>query len=289
MTSSAKASKLFTRAWASSPSARYPGKDLTVSERENIAYGQAFPNCDDKMCWQTKDETELNNKVPESWSKDLSTSLPSADEKKSNVHEFLVLDGVVLKKHLQEAWKSDPNIATKLVIGTTAHVAYDKSNPSLFPANMTADDVRAQVEDSKIGLANLTEEALSIYGETVQGLISMISDIRFVCPLVVLARSQGNLPFYIVTQTNGEMNLADVDSDIQAILGRYQTETPEKRRYQDAIRQLFYYYVGHGKLTHYGSQNFIMRIEQDVYPENNYKNCDFWIKNEFVPHYATVF
>ena len=241
------------------------------------------------MCWQTKDETELNNKVPESWSKDLSTSLPSADEKKSNVHEFLVLDGVVLKKHLQEAWKSDPNIATKLVIGTTAHVAYDKSNPSLFPANMTADDVRAQVEDSKIGLANLTEEALSIYGETVQGLISMISDIRFVCPLVVLARSQGNLPFYIVTQTNGEMNLADVDSDIQAILGRYQTETPEKRRYQDAIRQLFYYYVGHGKLTHYGSQNFIMRIEQDVYPENNYKNCDFWIKNEFVPHYATVF
>lgn len=49
----------------------------------------------------------------------------------------------------------------------------------------------------------------------------MISDIRVVCPLFVQARSQENIAFYVVTQTQShdDLNLADVDSDIQAILG----------------------------------------------------------------------
>lgn len=123
----------------------------------------------------------------------------------------------------------------KLIIGTTKHVIYDKTKPLPFNTNLTAEEVRKYVEDSKVGQANLTDQALEKYGETVQGLISMISDIRVVCPLLVLARSQDNLPFYIVSQTQGDLNVADVDSDVQAILGRYQSETPEKRRYFDAV------------------------------------------------------
>lgn len=117
----------------------------------------------------------------------------------------------------------------------------------------------------------------------------MISDIRIVCPLLVLARSQQNLPFYIVTQTTGELKVADVDSDVQAILGRYTSETPEKRRYIDAMRQLFYYYVSHGKILSYSSQNSILNIDQDIMPRADSPNCDFWIEKQFVPHYATVF
>lgn len=175
-----------------------------------------------------------------------------------------------------------------MVIGTTAHVAYDKLKQSVF-SNFTAEDIRKYVEESQIGANNLTEEALKIYGETVPGLISMISDIRYVCPLLVLARSQQNLPFYLVTQTQGDLNLADVDSDIQAIMGRYNSKTPEKRRYLDAIRQLFYYYVGHGKVNHYRAQNFILNIEQDVIPQSELPNCNFWIQHDFVPRYAAVF
>ena len=50
----------------------------------------------------------------------------------------------------------------------------------------------------------------------------MISDIRVVCPLFVQARSQENIAFYVVTQTQShdDLNLADVDSDVQAILGK---------------------------------------------------------------------
>lgn len=289
MTSSAKASKLFARAWASSPSAHYPGKRLTENERENADYLKSFPGCNDKACWQKKDSKELMDKIPGSWTRDVSASLPTADEDKSQIHDFLVLDGTILKKHPQDVWKVDSKLASRLVIGTTAHVAYDKLKPSEFNANMTAEDIRKYVEESKIGQSNLTEEALKRYGETVQGLIAMISDIRHVCPLLVMAGSQGKLPFYVVTQTQGDLKLADVDSDIQAIMGRYNSETPEKRRYLDAIRQQFYYYVGHGKVNNYRPQNFILNIEQDVLPQSEIPNCDFWIKNDFVPHYAAVY
>lgn len=289
LTSSSKASKLYARAWASSPSAHLPGKPLVENERQNADYLKSFPDCNDKSCWKREENTTLLDKLPSEWSKDLSYSLPSVEEAKSQPHEFLVLDGSILKKHPQDAWKSDTKLSSKLVLGTTAHVAFDKSKESAF-VNFTTEEIRKYVDDSQIGQANLTDEALQLYGETVQGLIAMISDIRYVCPLLVLARSQEPfLPFYIVTQTQGDLKLADVDSDIQAILGRYTSESPEKRRYFDAIRQLFYYYVAHGKVNHYRSQNFILNIEQDIIPSSEIPNCDFWIQKNFVPHYAAVF
>lgn len=289
MTSSSKANKLFARVWLSSPSAHYPGKTLSENERENADYANSFPGCDEKSCWKKIEAAKLLANVPKDWTKDLSASLPSMDEAKSQTHEFLVLDGSILKKHPQDVWKLDSKLASKMVIGTTAHVAFDKTKPEVFAPNLTAEEIRSYVNDSKIGEAGLTEDALKLYGETVQGLIAMISDIRYVCPLLVLARSQQNLPFYLVTQTQGDLKLADVDSDVQAILGRYNSESPEKRRYLDAIRQLFFYYVGHGKVNHYRPQNFILNIEQDVIPQSELPNCDFWIKNDFVPHYAAVF
>ena len=290
LASSSKANKLFARVWLSSPSAHFPGKPLSESERENAGYANSFPGCDEKSCWKKVDSKSLLEKVPKEWSRDLSATLPGVDEDKSQTHEFLILDGSILKKPPQEVLKTDTKLATKMVIGTTAHAAFDKIKGSAF-SNFTAEDIRNYVNESKIGQLELTEEALKLYGETVQGLISMISDIRYVCPLLVLARSHEtqNLPFYLVTQTQGELKLADVDSDIQAIMGRYSSETPEKRRYFDAIRQLFYYFVGHGKVNHYKPQNFILNIEQDVIPQSDLPICDFWIKNNFVPHYAAVF
>lgn len=296
LASSSKANKLFARVWLSSPSAHFPGKSLVENERQNVDYAKIFPGCDDKTCWKEMDSKSLLEKVPEEWTRDLSSTLPSisednsSDEETKSQHEFLVLDGTILKKHPQDVFNSDAKLATKMVIGTTAHVAFNKIKGSPF-SNFTAEDVRNYVNNSKIGQKELTDEALKLYGETVQGLISMISDIRYVCPLLVLARSHpiNPLPFYLVTQTQGDLNLADVDSDVQAIMGRYSSGTPEKRRYFDAIRQLFYYYVGHGKVNHYRPQNFILNIEQDVIPQSDLPKCDFWIKNDFVPHYAAVF
>lgn len=218
----------------------------------------------------------------------MSIVLPSVEESLAKSHEFLVLDGGILKKHPQNVWSNDGSLASKLVIGTTAHVAFDPLKPSAFSVNMTAEEVRKFVNNSQIGAANLTDEVLKLYGETVQGLIAMISDIRTVCPLLVLARSQKNLPFYVATQPQGEFNVADVDSDVQAILGRYNSDNPAKRRYLDAIRNEFYYFVSHGKVNHYSFQNFVLVIDQDILPKSEYPNCDFWIKENFVPKYAAV-
>lgn len=96
---------------------------------------------------------------------------------------------------------------------------------------------------------DLNINSLNLSGSTVEGLKGMISDIRTVCPLLSLARSQNNIPFYVVTQTRGENKLADVSSDVEGILGRYTIEDSTQRRYVDSIRQLFFYYVYHGKVS----------------------------------------
>lgn len=262
------------------------GQQLSEYERANADYAEAFgPNCKEKSCWKKMEDKNLLEKIPTSWKNDLSTVLPSVNESKA--HEFLVLDGVFLKRFPKLEWKNDGNSAIKLVIGTTAHVAYDPLKPGVF-GNLTTDDVRKYVNESQIGAANLTEKALELYGETVQGLIAMISDIRTVCPLLVLARAQGNVPFYVATQPQGELNVADVDIDIQAILGRYTSDNPAKRRYLDAIRNEFYYFVSHGKVNHYSHQNFVLIIDQDILSNSDYRNCDFWIHENFVPKYAAI-
>lgn len=263
----------------------FSGKQLVEYERDNSEYAKSFgQNCGEKSCFQKLDDKKLLEKIPDPWKKDLTLFLPSVGEEKP--HDFLVVDGGILKEDPRKIWDKEGRLSTRLVIGTTAHAAYDPLKQGSFNPNMTAEEIRKYVSESLIGASNLTDQALKLYGESVQGLIAMISDIRIVCPLLVLANSQNHVPFYIATQTQGEMNVADVDSDIQAILGRYTSETPAKRRYLDALRNEFYYFVSHGKMQHYSFQHFVLVIDQDILPKSDYTNCNFWIKENFVPHYA---
>lgn len=85
------------------------------NERENIDYVKNFPECEnlDKSCWKGIDNKTLLAKLPESWTKDVKSSLPTVDEKESRPHEFLVLDGIYLTKHIQDAWKTK-NVNSKV-------------------------------------------------------------------------------------------------------------------------------------------------------------------------------
>ncbi|XP_070493345.1 neurotactin [Chironomus tepperi] len=285
LTASPKATKYFTKVWASSGSQHFSGKSLEESERENAVYASQFPDVKSLEDWQKVDSTELMKKIPESWTKKHANALPSRDEVATSFHDWIVLDGVILKKHPEDFWKSvNPKI--KMVIGTTAHAAFDDSEGSIFNGNLTEEEIVKYVDDSKIGSLNLTEEAFNLYGKTKEGLISMISDIRIVCPLLVQARSQSNpdFSFYISSQNVGPNNLATIDSDILAILGRLKTDSPEKRRYFNAFKQLFYHFVYHGKVNHQ-----FFEIQQDVLPKTDFKNCDFWISKDIVPSYAAYF
>lgn len=72
-------------------------------------------------------------------------------------------------------------------------------------------------------------------------------------------------------------------------IGRYTCDTPEKRRYQESISKLFYYFVYHGKVNSFSQQKPVLEIEQDVAAKSDYANCDFWIANQMVPHYSAYY
>lgn len=157
LTASPVASKLFERAWASSPSAVLPEKNLVDLEEQNKQFAELFRECSNLTCWQNQDASKLFEKVPQLWRRSFSSMLPSIAENHSSIHQFLGLDGVILKKHPIDVWSSG-SIASKLVIGTTRHASYEGTT-------IAADGIYQLINDSKIGEANLTEEVIKRYGK----------------------------------------------------------------------------------------------------------------------------
>lgn len=288
LVTSNKTNKLFSRAWISSASSIFPGKPLGESERANKDYVERL-GCTDtqanEACLQKVDPEDLLKKVPGEWFSG-AQDLPTRDEDNTAHHDWLVLDGDYLKTHPIDVFKSRANLPL-IVFGTTAHVEHSEKLLNKY-ANWTKELVRNHVAESKIGAMNLTDEALKRYGEDYKGLVAMISDIRTVCPLLSLTRTfPQTAPFYVVTQTEGEFDIADSDVDVLAILGRYEPKTPEQRRYVSAMQTLFYHFVSHGKINH-SSQNTVLDVGQDVLSKPAYPNCDFWIVNDFVPKFGRV-
>lgn len=284
---SPEANGLFARAWVSSGAAIFPGRSLSESERANKIYENQLKCSSGNCSLAITPADELLESVPDTWRK-VWPDLPSIDENTTARHEWLVLDGKYLQKHPADVWNRDANVSPPhLVIGTTAHESHSEKLLKKH-ANWTAELVREHIQQSKIGQMGLTDEALKRYNATYQGLVQMISDIRTVCPLLTIARTQPSVPFYVVTQTNGDLDVADVDSDIQAILGRYEPKAYQHRQYVSAMQQFFYYYVSHGKVEKFDARKRVLKVGQDVLPFEDYPNCDFWIKQDIVPRYARL-
>lgn len=280
-----KANKYFARAWASSGGAIFPKKIRQESEVDNKSFLEAV-NCKDIDCLRNMDARKLINSVEDTWRKP-QPDLPNDQEDPDQRHEWLVLDGQILKEHPGEIWAKQENLPVDLVIGTTAHAASTDKLLMKYK-NWTEPLVRKHIKESFLTKKNLTEEVLKMYPLTFKGLTSMISDIRTVCPLLAITSQMYKVPFYIVTQTRGEQDLADVDSDIEAILGRYEPKTPEQRRYFSAMQGLFYHYVWHGKIEQNMIGKKVLIVGQDVLPNATYSHCAFWINKNIVLPYAAL-
>ncbi|XP_024940752.1 neurotactin isoform X2 [Cephus cinctus] len=280
-----KAKGLFSRAWVSSGSAIFPGRSLKESEELNKAYLNSL-HCSDASCLRKQNSEDLMDAVPESWQHG-TPGLPEPREYMANgTHEWLVLDGVILQEHVGQIWARD-GLPVKLVIGTTAQSAIPARymNPNVTLEKHQVEEV---IRESLLGTIGLADEALRRYNATKKGLLSLISDIRVICPLLTVARQQEHIPFYVVTQPRGE--LADPDSDAAAILGSYAARTPEEKRHVSAMQQLFNHYVWHGEVAQEDPKGAkrVLIVDQDILPETDYPNCDFWIKKNIVPNYAKV-
>ncbi|XP_057319252.1 neurotactin [Microplitis mediator] len=283
--------KLFSRAWISSSSVLFPTKPLNASERMAESF---FNNiqCREISCLRSKSAESIMEAVPSNWYQH-DTGLPEPREASSAEwrHEWLVNDGLIIYEDILHVLQRDgPPVLT--VMGTTAHAA----TPQRFRepnATIDAAQVERIVRDSLLGTSGLADEAIARYNATLKGLVSMISDIRVVCPLWNFTKSVSNedrdVPFYLSTQPRG--HLADVDDDVASMLGSYTARAPEQKRHVSAIQQLFNQFVWHGKIVDAANvpkSRTVIVVGQDILPQRDHDNCDFWIKNNIVPRYARL-
>ncbi|GAB1861553.1 Neurotactin [Camponotus japonicus] len=281
-----RAKTLFSKVWISSGSAIFPGKELNETE---ILSQNFLDNvrCNDAACLRSKSAMYLMDSVPDIWYK-RNVNLPETKEAEvSKKHEWLVLDGSILQEHVGRILAQNKHLV-KIVMGTTAH----SGTPSqfLFKApSLNATQVQQYVRESLLGTLGLADEALKRYNATLKGMITMISDIRVICPLLTVAGMRTDIPFYVATQPR-RGHLADPDSDAAAILGTYAAVTPEEKRHVSAMQQLFNHYVWHGEVAQADPSGAkrVLVVGQDTLLEQDYPNCDFWIKKNIVPLHGRV-
>ncbi|KAG5886624.1 hypothetical protein JTB14_013071 [Gonioctena quinquepunctata] len=279
------AKKYFARAWASSGGAIYPRKSVAESEMENQSFMEAV-QCGNADCLRKLEAEKLVSAVEDTWRKP-QPDLPTADEVPEKRHEWLVLDGRILREQPEEVWSREEGLPVKLVIGTTAQSG---STEKLLMKHKewTEPLVKQHVGQSLLATKNLSEAATKMYSLNYKGLSTMISDIRIVCPLFSISTQMRAVPFYVVTQSRLEPKIADIDADIDAILGRYEPKTPEQRRYFSAMQSLFYHYVWNGKIEQDKIGQNVLVVGQDVLPNTTYSHCAFWMVKNIVPTYAAL-
>ncbi|XP_057660351.1 neurotactin [Diorhabda carinulata] len=279
------ASKYFKKAWACSGGAIYPKKDIKKFQKDNYSYLESV-QCKDVDCLRNLDAVKLITAVEDTWRKP-QPDLPLADEVPENRHEWLALDGHILRRYPHEVWSSDSELPVSLVIGTTAHSGSSKKL-LMKHKTWTKDMIKEHITESFLSKTTFLEDVLKMYPLTYEGLSRMISDIRIVCPLFALSSQMKSVPFYVVTQTRLELNIADIDSDIDAILGRYEPRTPEQRRYFSAIQGLFYQYVWNGVIDENLIGEKVLIVQQDVLTNKTYSYCNYWMSKHIVPNYAAL-
>lgn len=138
-------------------------------------------------CIRAVDAEELIEQIDDSW-RPVISELPATKEVNSTKHEWLVLDGDILKEN---PW-GNKSYTVPLILGTTAH---SEASPELWEkvqrrsSEPLEEAIADYVRDSHLGKLGLAEEAIRLYNKTWEGLTAMVSDIRTVCPLLTFTRA----------------------------------------------------------------------------------------------------
>ncbi|XP_034247007.1 neurotactin isoform X3 [Thrips palmi] len=312
LASSPSSKGLMKRVWVTSGSADFPGRPLSESENDAAPFLEKLRGqCNNKNstadevsaeCLRSIDVEDLLDAMPAEW-RPTTPDLPApvSTNGMPSPHQWLVLDGDLLRNHpseVWEKWETEGTGALQIVIGATAH-----SDASVELYRNVSDgaekDVRSHIENSVLGEAKVAEDAINRYNATWSGLASLVSDIRTVCPLNAMAtKMPTSAYFYVATfpisvsKSEDELEyqepLAELGIDVAAIMGRVEGATPEERRYITAMQQLFYQFVRFGEL-HHGSERYsgrVLVVDQDTLPKNEYPNCNFWIQKDIVPRFG---
>lgn len=289
LTTVTQAQKLYSRVWLSSASVIFPGEPLEQSQQLNNRFKE-MTKCNDAECLRRISTTEIL--TPDIWLESNIGDLPKHNESK---HSLLVLDGDLLRVHAYESWDAakvsgKEKVFKPIVFGTTQHSSHSDLLQKKH-LNWTADIVEKMVKGSVIGEKNLTSSVFTLVNKSYEGLVELISSVRTLCPLVSLARMRLGVPMYVTMGSGaggglGGSGIAGINADVEAILGTFDSEMPEQRRFMAAMQQLFYYYVWHGHLP--GNENGLVQVGQDSLPLKGFPLCDLLIREDIVPRYAHV-
>ena len=117
--------------------------------------------------------------------------------------------------------------------------------------------------------------------------MTMVSDVRTVCPLAALARTAG-AAMYVATAPSAVEGLglvADASADVAAILS---TAASNDDSFSVAMRDMFYRFVRGVELS---TEELRMVGQDGVSALENFDNCQFWRETEepIVPTYSKLF
>ena len=117
--------------------------------------------------------------------------------------------------------------------------------------------------------------------------MTMVSDVRTVCPLAALARRAG-ATMYVATAPSAVEGLglvADASADVAAILS---STAENDDSFSVAMRDMFYRFVRGGELS---TEELHMVGQEGVSAVENLDNCQFWRETEppIVPTYSKLF
>jgi hypothetical protein len=118
--------------------------------------------------------------------------------------------------------------------------------------------------------------------------MSMVSDIRTICPLQELSKA-ASAPVYIATQPVPGLPygpVADSSADLAAIFGTFPRQSNADSLYVDNMQNLFYSFV---KSHAYFSG--LRVVGSELTDRASWDNCAFWRDTEakIVPNYGKMF
>ncbi|KAI5641959.1 carboxylesterase family domain-containing protein [Phthorimaea operculella] len=269
LTTMRRAQSLYARAWLASPSVMLPTEPLEKAQQYFDTFKQII-KCEDAECLRRKSTTEILSTTPDVWMTNNIGNLPLEGE---NNHSWLVLDGDLLRLPANDSWleqkkakeEGKEKVFRPMILGTTQHSGHSELLRKK-QLNWTAEIVEQLVNDSAIGKKGAADAVWAHVNKTYAGLAELIGAVRTLCPLAGVARGLLSAPLYV------------------AILGTFDSEVSEQRRFMAAMQQLFYYYAWHGQLA--GPQSPLLAVGQDLLPLADLPLCKALADKGLVPEFA---
>ncbi|XP_063232176.1 neurotactin [Bacillus rossius redtenbacheri] len=276
-----RARRLFSRAWVSGGSGVLPREGEGSGEAYE-RYVRSLPCGQDRplACLRRLDARTLLERVPPEWSR----PFERLDEPR---HSWLVVDGVYLRDGFQDAWAAVEGLPVVVGAAALADVPSVEGPPEAWDA----DDGRLVRERLAGGpLAQWAEEVVRRYGATWRGYVSLMSDLRTVCPLAELARRQPRAAFYLANHTRP----GDARADLDAILG---VQAPGDEHFAAALQELFYGFArgsagaletlyGEGGPQHRRGRDSVVVVGERAVRHSDLRHCPYWAARDAVRKFA---